>query len=204
MSDASSLIAGGRAGMWFDFGTRFLAHDPNGIQWTPGFDWAIAPPPLGKSALTANDFFVRGLYISARTRHAEACWSWLKAVSNDLSSLGADFPARSSLAESDAFTSLAPRGVVDVYKAYRTALARIPQDSVTAEAFEQPSIDYYWFFRAIDRALQGKDLERELSDAQTLTEQYLTCVRSGTAGSLCTTQVDPDYRGWQTAARGSS
>jgi len=197
MFDASSLIAGGRVGMWFDFGTRFLAHDPNGIQWTPGLDWAIALPPLGKSALTAHDFFVRGLYISARTSHAEACWSWLKAVSNDLSSLGADFPARSSLAESDAFTSQARRGVVDVYEAYRTALARTPKDSLTAEEFEQPSIDYYWFFRAIDQALQGQILERELAIAQTLTEQYLDCVRGGTPDRTCARQMDPDYQGQQ-------
>jgi multiple sugar transport system substrate-binding protein len=117
--DASSLIASGQVGMWFDFGTRFLAHGPSGIQWTPGFDWAIAAPPLGGKPLSTNDFFVRALYISAHTPHVEACWSWLKALSNDLSSLGADFPARTTLAESDAFTSQSAPGVGEVYQAYR-------------------------------------------------------------------------------------
>jgi hypothetical protein len=61
-------------------------------------------------------------------------------------------------------------------------------------------IDYYWFFRAIDHALQGKNLERELANAQTLTEQYLACVRGGAKGSICATQVDPSYQGWRNPA----
>jgi ABC-type glycerol-3-phosphate transport system substrate-binding protein len=197
--DASSLIASGQVGMWFDFGTHFLAHDPSGIQWTPGFDWAIAPPPLGGNPVAANDFFVRGLYISAHTPHVEACWSWLKALSNDLSSLGADFPSRTTLAESDAFTSQSAPGVGEVYHAYRTALERASQDHVTPEGFERPEIDYYWFFQAIDDALQGQDLERGLAAAQMLTQHYLACVRGGATGRSCALQVDPDYHGWKNA-----
>jgi hypothetical protein len=58
-------------------------------------------------------------------------------------------------------------------------------------------MDYYWFFHAIDRALQGQNLERELATAQTLTEQYVTCVQSGMPGAACAIQVDPDYQGLQ-------
>jgi hypothetical protein len=54
--------------------------------------------------------------------------------------------------------------------------------------------------RAVDRALQGRDLERELAEAQILTEQFLACVRAGAPGNACATQVDPDYRGWAYAA----
>ncbi|MCG8347451.1 MAG: hypothetical protein MI924_06680, partial [Chloroflexales bacterium] len=57
-------------------------------------------------------------------------------------------------------------------------------------------LDYYWFFRAVDRALQGGDLEQELADAQDLTEQHLACVRSGAPAGVCARQVAPDYQGF--------
>jgi hypothetical protein len=88
-------------------------------------------------------------------------------------------------------------GAIDVYKAYQAAFARAPSLSLAVEPFDRSQIDYFWFFRAIDRALQGKYLERELIGAQTLTEQYLTCVRGGTPDRTCARQVDPDYRGQQ-------
>jgi hypothetical protein len=61
------------------------------------------------------------------------------------------------------------------------------------EAPGTPPIDYYWFYRAIDRALQGKNLEQELAQAQALTEQYVACVRSGGERQPCDQQVDPNY-----------
>ena len=71
----------------------------------------------------------------------------------------------------------------------------------------QSPVDFYWFYRAVDRSLVGKDLstssgqalERELADAQALTEQYLACVRAGTKVGTCAKQVDPKYEGWKSA-----
>jgi hypothetical protein len=56
-------------------------------------------------------------------------------------------------------------------------------------------IDLFWFFRAVDRALQGKDLDRELADAQAKTEQFVACVRGGEAPLSCAKQADPTYEG---------
>jgi hypothetical protein len=104
-----------------------------------------------------------------------------------------DFPARRSAAQSDAFTQSASPGAMEVYEAYLSLLDR-------ATILPPPSdaqFDLYWFYRAIDRALQGEDLERELQEAQQLTEQYLACVQAGGAGAVCATQVDPEYAGTQ-------
>jgi hypothetical protein len=76
-----------------------------------------------------------------------------------------------------------------VYAAY-TNLFKQPELPATT-----PAIDYFWFFRAVDRALQGGNLDRELTEAQTLTEQHLGCVRSGGKPSACATQIDPQYQG---------
>jgi hypothetical protein len=177
--------------MWFDFGTA-------GTDATPeqGFTHAIAPPPFGHMPPTSNDVRVSGLAISAQSQQLEACWTWLKALSGEIASLQGAFPARISLAESDAFTSQAPPGAADVYTAYRAAFQRPLADQVLEPA-ARSSIDYYWFFRAIDRALQGKKLEGELAEAQQLTEQLISCMREGTDGNTCVMQVDSDYQGWR-------
>jgi hypothetical protein len=163
------------------------------------FTTAIAPLPLGEGGLTADDFYTRGIYISAQTQQPEACWTWLKYLSEDLSGLEGGFPARTSLAQSEAFVKQAQPGAAEVYQAYAEALQRSSGADERSESIFRSSIDFFWFFRAVDRALQGNDLERELSDAQTLTEQFLACVRGGVDGSVCAKQVDPDYEGWQSA-----
>jgi hypothetical protein len=62
-------------------------------------------------------------------------------------------------------------------------------------AYWDAPIDFFWFYQAVDRALQGADLERELADAQFLTEQHLACVRGGEQPGVCARQVDPKYQG---------
>jgi ABC-type glycerol-3-phosphate transport system substrate-binding protein len=195
-TNAIALVGGGRVGMWFDFGAfgtsagRFI-----------GFAHAIAPPPLASGPLTSNDFRETGLYIATKTQHPEACWAWLKALSADITALRGAFPARTSLSIADAFAAQAPPGAADVYRAYRQAFERTPANTPPQPTAAQSPVDFYWFFRAIDRALQGKNLDRELEDAQALTEQFLACVRTGASGSDCAQQIDPQYAGWRNVAR---
>src|SRR5207245_1631552 len=120
-NEAVELVSAGRVGMWFDFGVNFLNQGPGAAQ---DFTRAIAPPPLGTSAATANDFRVSGLYISAQTQQPEACWAWLKYLGAQAMAPGGNFPARRSVAESQAFTSQAAPGAAEVYKAYSAALER--------------------------------------------------------------------------------
>jgi ABC-type glycerol-3-phosphate transport system substrate-binding protein len=189
----SALIRNGQVGMWLDFGTNFLDSGP-GEQ--PGFAWAIAAPPLDHDTLTANDFVVRAFMISAQTRHPELCWTWITYLSTHIVQLFGAFPARTSLATSTEFANQATPGAVEVDKAYRAALARTSGSDPALEPRERLSMNYYWFFRAVDRTLQGGELGRELAAAQALTEQYLACVHTGTKASTCVTQVDPDYQGF--------
>jgi multiple sugar transport system substrate-binding protein len=196
--EAFKLTDEGRVGMWLDRGLDagginivIIGPGPAGRQ---NYTRAIAPPP-GANKATPDEFQTSGLYISAKTQHPDACWQWLKFLSGDVSALEGSFPARRSLAQSDAFTSRAPAGAAEVYAAYRPALDRAADVSATQDRPDTARIDLFWFFRAVDRALQGKDLHRELADAQALTEQYLTCARSGTAAKTCAAQVDPTYQG---------
>ncbi|MCG8353643.1 MAG: extracellular solute-binding protein [Chloroflexales bacterium] len=181
------LIREGRIGMMFDYSASSLR--------TLGFTPAVAAPPFGTSSATAHDFQTNGLYISAATQHPLACWTWLKYLSGDVSGLGNQFPARLSLAESELFTSRNASGTADAYRGYLDVLARTPQAGNTAAPFYRTEIDYFWFFRAIDRALHGADLEQELADAQLLTQRFVDCIRAGTDGPSCAALVDPTYNG---------
>ena len=164
----------------------------------PKYTRAIAAPPLGKGPLSPEDFRATGLFISAKTQQAQACWQWLKYMSGSTSEMASQdtFPARQSVAESHAFLKDAANGAAEVYQAYRAALERTSDAASAREPFYQSKIDYFWFFHAVDRALQGKDLERELADAQRLTEQFLACADGGVKPSVCAPQVDPTYEGW--------
>jgi ABC-type glycerol-3-phosphate transport system substrate-binding protein len=185
----------GRVAISFDFGNNFFFVGP-GSQ--PQYTRVIAPPPLGSGLLSQENIRSSGLFISEQTQHVQQCWQWLKFLSSQPSDLAAQgsFPARRSLAEADAFLQLAPSGAADVYKAYRAALDRAPEPGSQPASADQASIDFYWFYRAVDRAFQGKALDRELDQAQTLTEQYLICIRSGGQAAVCAKQIDSTYDGW--------
>jgi ABC-type glycerol-3-phosphate transport system substrate-binding protein len=191
--DAFQLIDEGRVGMWFDLpgGVQIVRIGPDtGRQ---NYTRAIAAPP-GAGQVGPDSIDTSGLYIAAETQQPEACWQWLKYLSEDLSTLGSNFPARRSLAESDAFLKQAPAGAAEVYAAYRPALDGAAAAGQGGEA-GRPQFDLFWFFRAIDRALQGEDLDRELADAQAKTEQFIACARAGEAPLSCATQADSTYDG---------
>jgi multiple sugar transport system substrate-binding protein len=177
------LFESGRVAMWFgDSGS------PTG--GTPSGDVGFAPLPLGTNpfpwAPGGN-----GMFISAQTPHADACWQWLKQLSNDVSALGSNFPARTSVATSPAFAQAAPAGAAAIYAASRAAL----ETPASLPEFDVRDFDDFWFSRAVDRAMQGADLDKELADAQFLTTQFLACVRGGEKPATCARQVDPQYKG---------
>lgn len=187
--DALNLILAGQVGMWL------VTDASSSIGQAPGVALAAAPIPLGDSRLTPNDFQVRGLHITATTPHPQACWSWIKHLSGTGEvALGQSnlFPARRSVATSAAFLAQAPASAPELFQAY---IAALDQGSAPAAVPDVERMDYYWFYQAIDRALQGADLEEALAAAQATTEGFLECVHTGAAGHDCASQVDPDYKG---------
>jgi multiple sugar transport system substrate-binding protein len=191
---AFQLVDEGRVGMWFDLpGGMVIVRVGPDAAGRQSYTRAIAPPP-GAARAAPGSIEASGLYISATAQQPDACWQWLKFLSQDVTALAGNFPARRSLAESDAFLKQAPLGAAEVYAAYKPALDRVPEEPQASEARAQ--VDLFWFFRAADRALAGKDLERELADAQALTGRYLNCVQSGGAPAECAKQVDSTYEGF--------
>ncbi len=182
------LLDADRIGMWLSFGAPSI-WDPRDHR-QERIDAAIAPPP-GLNRLSASDFWLTALYISSRTQQRDACWAWITFLSEDVTTLGDQFPARRSLAESPAFLAQAPAGAAEVYAAYRPLLDQPLSDN----ANRYWPFDPFWLWQALDRALQGANLARELEEAQFKTEQHLACTRGGEAELACAQMVDPDYQG---------
>ncbi|NJO83183.1 MAG: extracellular solute-binding protein [Blastochloris sp.] len=78
--ESFQLLSDGRIAMWLGFDS-FGGFGFGGNQG----DLATAPAPLGSGGLSADDIQSRGLYISATTQHADACWTWLQQLSGDAS-----------------------------------------------------------------------------------------------------------------------
>jgi multiple sugar transport system substrate-binding protein len=192
-SEPFQLLQEGRIGLWFGFGFSFFG--PAGPE---GFEMGVAPPPLSGSPVSADNFQVITQYISAETEHAEACWDWITFLSEQPALMqGNAFPVRISVAESSAYLDQAQPGADEVYAAYREHFAEAPDGGDEQPLFGSLQyVDPFWFYQAVDRAVQGEDLERELQAAEDLTRQYVECMQVEEDGATCATSVDPDYSGF--------
>ncbi|MEM8530390.1 MAG: extracellular solute-binding protein [Chloroflexota bacterium] len=187
-NDTFQLLGEGRVGMWLH---------PFDVIGGPAQDFTIAsaPPPLNDHPIDSTSINITGLYISAETTQVDACWHWITYLSRYPLGFTGSFPARVSVAESETFLAQARPGTAEVYTAYREALEQPPVGLSTQDADNVP-IDEFWYYRAVDRAIQGEDLEQELVEAQQLTKGYLLCRQNGADAYTCATQVDPDYAGF--------
>lgn len=182
------LFRAGRVALWLNL-TRRPAPPAPGAATVP----TAAPAPLDAAPLRPDELLATGLYITAETPNAAACWSWIKALGATpiAPSAGGLAPLRMSAWGADEQAAGDPAG--DLAEQMRAVLGQPgahPGIGGTGVALEP-----FWFYRAVDRALQGQELERELADAQALTEQWLACVRGGGQPGSCARQADPQYAG---------
>lgn len=188
-SDGILPIMEGRVALWNEFSSngvalRFVMSGPD--QAEPRV--ALAPPLLGKNDLSSNDLRSNALYISQQSQQPEACWEWFRFLTSQASLYSEAFPARRSVAQSSEFAAIAPKGASEVYAAYAPLLDQ-------AQLASTSQLDLYWFFEAVDRALQGADLATALAQAEETSRAYLDCVRAGESAETCARSVDPNYAG---------
>jgi ABC-type glycerol-3-phosphate transport system substrate-binding protein len=155
---------------------------------------------VGKVGLPPSEVFARGLFISAKTQQAQACWEWIKFLSGDVTVMYGDMPARRSIAQSEAFLKQVPPERAAMFEAFRAAMAVPVRTTVTssANAIYSPNSDPYWLFQALSNTLEkGANLEQELATAQRFATAFAECMnRDGAKAAQCAKQVDPDYNGY--------
>ncbi len=137
-------------------------------------------------------------FISAQTEHPQACWDWLRFLS-DRPEAVEGVPTRRSLTESAAFRQKVGDEAAAVYL---YALDR-PADLESQVMARHPWAwrATYWFNRAYDAVLEGADAAQALDQAQRQAEAYILCLETNQAFEdsertlACARQVDPDYPG---------
>lgn len=188
-SDGIIPIMEGRVALWNEFSyngaaLRFILNSPD--QTEPRV--ALAPPLLGTNSLSSNDLRSNALYISQQSQQPQACWEWFRFLTSQASLFSESFPARRSVAQSPEFAASAPQGAGAVYAAYAPLLDQ-------AQLASEGQLDLYWFFEAVDQALQGEDLAKALAQAEETSRAYLDCVRAGEEAENCARSVDSNYAG---------
>jgi len=170
-----TLIWANRVGMWAEPAQGYQALD-------------FHPAPLPQPSRCQRSWVSSAYYIAADTPHAEACWEWLRFLSEripDTSTL----PPRHSLLTSDAFSEQVGEDAQAVYLEAleckdwirfrgRESLPRYAEGAL-----------YTWLRQALGEILwQGADAQATLSEAQQQAEAYLDCLRQR-----------PDQEDWETA-----
>lgn len=137
------------------------------------------------------------LFISASSPYIDACWSWIKYLSeSELTGRPSVFNGRRSLGLERLASPQVLPGADEAYAAY-TQLMEQPRNPQSAANFLAEPVAPYWLFRALDRVLrEDASLAGELAEAQFVTEQYLACVQGGEPAEACARQVDPTFAPW--------
>ncbi len=183
------LVSKGQAAMW-------SLHPAMGYSrhWQ-GLKVGIAPMPQGPGRI--GDFMLGGYYISAQTGHAQACWEWLKFLSEQVG-IAQGIPARRSVAESEAYRQQVGAELADVY------LFTLEQSNRISNLIEplNPTDRRTAFFaaqlqKALEAAIAGADIEQALAEAQRKVDAYVLCLETTTGYQdeselidLCTAQAE--------------
>lgn len=100
-SSFDTVLSQRRAAMWADFmGNLNRSHPVYNLARSEAWNLGFAPLPQGEHTVAAIQYNIA--YISARAQNREACWKWVRFLSERLPP-GSMAPARRSLLESDIF-----------------------------------------------------------------------------------------------------
>jgi sorbitol/mannitol transport system substrate-binding protein len=118
------LVQTGNVAMWSDF----VGLDRHYV-WPEETVIGIAPLPEG--SVKGTDILTEGLFIASHTSHADACWEWLKFLS-DQSELISAMPARLSTLRKPEFIMHARPGEVETYEVMQSYENLLAQPNIVA------------------------------------------------------------------------
>lgn len=170
---------------------------------SPPFQVGMLPLPLdanGDLLNTTQLTVTKGHYISSQTEHASTCWGWLKFLSQQPELFGG-LPARKSVLFSPALEAKVGTENLQIYKSLLTKNdGRI--------VYEKPSpIEMplsMWRNDAVQRVLQGENIQQVLDQTQAEIDTYLSCLSKSDLSALgpnelyqshvlpCLNEVRPD------------
>lgn len=162
----AELIQDGRVAMWVSVARS---------AWENEHVRPVALPASGRCLGSSRSF--TAYYIAADTPHPEACWAWLRFLSERASQPPVSLPPRRSLLTSDAFRE---RVEADAQAAYAEMLACEGPSNLVELEWEKPSLWSTvegWLIPALEKVIwHDADAQAELSEAQRKAEAYLECL----------------------------
>jgi ABC-type glycerol-3-phosphate transport system substrate-binding protein len=193
VEERKALIEGGRAAMWTHAG--LLSATERSEQPSTG----VVPVPTradgtsGPWGVVANGYFIRR---GADAGVRQACWEWIVFLT-ERPELVQGFPARRSIAESEAYRQQIGAEWAAAYLASLASIAGADEPSIFVQ---EPwlSTARYWLIQAYDQAVQGEaTVEEALDEAQRMADNYRACVIARDAFDVreewyaCVSEVDP-------------
>ncbi len=171
------LIQEGRVAMW----SNYTSSDESALWTAPDgtklVDVGVVPMPDGPGHV--GDLTLVGYGISAQTEQAQACWEWLKFLSNQVG-IVQGIPARRSVAESEVYRQQVGSELADVYLATLERSERSFTSLMPLAASERGKFVADQFLGVTEAALNGADVEQALAEAQQRVDVYVLCLETTT------------------------
>jgi multiple sugar transport system substrate-binding protein len=188
--EREALIDSGRAAMW----TR-SSNEPD-MGERSGLNVGVAPLPVGDKAGSSMTWSA-GYFISAQAGNPQACWEWIKFLTEQ-TEVAQGLPARRSVAESDAYRQQVG---AERATAYLASVAEADLPSLYSWFTEKAAWlggTTVWLSQAYGRVLEGDaSVEEALAAAQKLADDFRACIITRDAFSdqeewqACMKETDP-------------
>lgn len=170
----------------------------------PAYQTGVAPmPAVAETATGINWAMTRGQFISANSQNPQACWTWIKFLSEQPNAFPG-IPARISVANSPAWKAQVGEENAEMYQ---VALSRVKPPPERQDLDQTIWPVYNWRSRVMAAVLKGEDPQQALVDAQRKADTYLACIGPVETAGLseaevqkeimtCARQADPQGQ-WQ-------
>lgn len=170
-----ALIENGRAAMWSYQGRQ--SYPEINLD---GLDVGVVPLPVGPDGTATMTGAITGYFISAGTEHKQACWQWIKFLTEQfyLTSVGNMLPARRSVAESATYAQ-----TVGAELAAANRVAVVGQTGLSLNTRLNSNARWlangalWWRSYAYDQILSNSiPVEEALAAVQAKADAYRDCV----------------------------
>jgi ABC-type glycerol-3-phosphate transport system substrate-binding protein len=176
-------IADEQVGIWVS-GAMYIG---NGDEYP--FDHGYVPIPTnqaGQPLAVISGVLVQGHYISSHSKYPEACWQWIRYLSDQQPSpLGGISPRVSGLSSKN-WIARVGENQADVI---RETLVRSVESTISGTS--DPRLQPYqgWLSQSITAVLQGQDTQVVLAEAQHKADLYAACLSEKTTTGLGGSQI---------------
>lgn len=159
---------------------------------------ALVPQAVGTGEIQTYAM-ERGFFISKQSENVQACWNWIKFLSEQ-PNLSIGIPARKSVTESPEWETFVGAENAEMY---RQAAAHINRDVFYSDSSPISWPFFTWRAQAIHAALAGEDPQKALTAAQLKADDYLACMlgvdidkltgeQINDQANTCAQQADPE------------